>query len=164
MSIIELPFGFPGRILRSPMPFSDFDYGDNLFIQFQQQEIDVVVLLLTDDSCVTRSGRNLRQLYQDHGLEVIHLPIRDFGVPALQPLEEAIQATIERACQGKDIVIHCYAGLGRSGMFLACMARRVLGKSAEEAVSWVRTYVPGAIETAAQVDIIGEFQEGYIKC
>jgi protein tyrosine phosphatase domain-containing protein 1 len=79
-------------------------------------------------------------------------------------LEDAIQATINQACQGKHLVVHCYAGLGRTGMFLACLARQALGLQAEESIRWVRSYVPGAIETAAQVQVIQEFQEGYQRC
>src|SRR5512143_1868104 len=113
MSLLELPFGLPGRVFRSPMPFTAQDPGGTLFTQYQDQRVEVVVLLVEDEQSLSKSGRNLRSFYQDHGMEVIHLPIPDFQVPSMASLEKAIKATIDRAQVGKNIVIHCYAGYGR---------------------------------------------------
>ncbi len=160
MSLVEFPYGLPGRIFRSPMPFTAQDPGNTLFRQYQSEKIEVVVMLVDDEPALSNSGRDLRQFYQDHGMEVIHLPIPDFQVPAHEALEAAVQATIVRAHAGKNIVVHCYAGLGRTGMFLACLARRLHGMSADQAILWVRSILPGAIETLGQVRVIQEFERG----
>jgi protein-tyrosine phosphatase len=160
MSLVELPYGLPGCIFRSPMPFTAQDPGNTLFKRYQDQGIEVVVLLVEDEQSLSRSGRDLRHFYQDHGMEVIHLPVPDFGVPTFEALESAIQATIERARAGKNVVVHCYAGLGRTGMFLACLARRVHSMSANQAIHWVRSILPGAIETSGQIRIIQDFERG----
>jgi len=160
MSLLEFPFGFSGRIFRSPMPFTAYDPYELLFNQYQQQEVSVIVLLVDDGQCLARAGRNLRLLYQENGMEVIHLPIPDFGVPSLPALEQAVQVALERAQQGKNIVVHCYAGLGRTGMFLACLARRAFGMTGEQAVEWVRSHLSPAIETPGQIRVIHEFERG----
>jgi protein-tyrosine phosphatase len=156
-SLIELPFGLPGRVFRSPMPFRPGDENGQLFRQYQENQISVVVLLVQDDECLARTGRPLRLFYENNGMEVIHLPIPDYDVPTQQALSEAIEAAQERVRAGHNLAVHCYAGYGRTGMFLACMARRVLGMSAEEAIQWVRSYVPTAIEVPEQVKVVKEF-------
>jgi protein-tyrosine phosphatase len=82
MSLIELPFGLPGRVFRSPMPF----------------------------------GPN----------------------------------TIASAQAGHNIVVHCSAGIGRTGLFMAALAKQVLGLSGAEALQWIRSYIPHAVETPEQ--------------
>jgi protein-tyrosine phosphatase len=156
--LIELPFGLPGRIFRSPMPFRGGDAEGEVFRQYLELQISVVVLLVDDAECLARSGRHLRLFYESNGLEVIHLPIPDFDVPSQEELSTAIGKTLERAHAGKNIAVHCYAGYGRTGMYLACVARRVLGLSAEEAIHWVRSYVPTSIEVPEQVEVIKAFK------
>ena len=160
MTLVELPFELPGRIFRSPMPFSGYDFGQHLLTQYQQQSVGGVVLLVDDEHCLAGSGRDLRQLYGQNGRQVIYLPIPDFGVPAMPDLEKAVEDAVSMANRGTHLVVHCYAGLGRTGMFLACLARRVLGLSADEAIRWVRSYLPGAIETTSQLEVIRNFQGG----
>ena len=45
MSLIELPFGFPGRIFRSPMPFGPYDLHGEAYDRFCEEQIAVIVLL-----------------------------------------------------------------------------------------------------------------------
>jgi protein-tyrosine phosphatase len=111
-----------------------------------------------DAECLARSGRHLRQFYESNGLEVIHLPIPDFDVPTQEALSTAIETTLARLRDGKNIAVHCYAGYGRTGMFLACMARRVWGMPAMEAIEWVRSYIPAAVEVPEQVEVVKAFR------
>jgi hypothetical protein len=43
-------------------------------------------------------------------------------------------------------------------MFMACMARRLFAMPADQAILWVRSILPGAIETAEQVQLIEQFE------
>jgi protein-tyrosine phosphatase len=156
--LIELPLGLPGRVFRSPMPFRAGDTQGEVFRQYLEQQISVVVVLVDDAECLARSGRNLRQFYESNGLEVIHLPIPDFAVPTREALTAVVEAAQARASAGKNVAVHCNAGYGRTGMFLACMARRVLGLTANEAIEWVRSYVPSAIEVPEQVEVVYAFK------
>jgi protein-tyrosine phosphatase len=156
-SLIELPFGLPGRIYRGRMPFSAKDPQGEIFPRMQELGISVVVVLAGRDECLERAGRDLPAFYAENGLEVLHLPIPDFSVPPIPLLDEVIRAVILRAQAGRHIAVHCYAGYGRTGLFLACLARRVLGMSAEAAITWVREYVPGSIEVDEQIQIIKDF-------
>lgn len=155
--LIELPFGLAGRVFRSPMPFRPGDENGQLFYQYKNQHVSVVVLLVDEDESQARTGRNLRTFYGTNGLEVIYLPISDFNVPSLEALSSAVETAVRHARAGQNLVVHCYAGYGRTGMFLACMARRALGMSAGAAIEWVRSYVPTAIESPEQVEMVKKF-------
>ena len=156
MSLTELPFHLPGRIFRSPMPFSVYDPQGDSLLQFKQEKGSLIVLLAEEAECMERTGRNLKSLYLKEGFQMIHLPIPDFDVPSKEDLEEAIKKTVERAQAGQNIVIHCHAGLGRTGLFVAYLAKRVLGLSNEEAIYWTRKHIPNALETYEQIRFIIE--------
>lgn len=157
MPLTELPFGLPGRVFRSPMPFAFEAQPGETFRRYQEAQVSTVVLLAGDEECERRAGRNLRQFYTQQGLNVIHLPVPDFGAPDLAELEQSVQAALDAANRGENLAIHCYAGLGRTGMFAACMAKRQLGLSGEAAIRWVRTAVPGAVESTQQVRLVHDF-------
>ena len=150
MSVIELPFGLPGRIFRSPMPFGPYDLHGEVYDRWREEQMTVVVLLAAEDECLHKTGRNLRAWYLQEGLRVLYLPMPDFGVPAKDELARAVQHAIAYAQAGHNVVVHCSAGIGRTGLFLACVAKQVLGFSGEEALTWVRSYIPYAVETPAQ--------------
>lgn len=156
--LIELPFNLPGRIFRSPMPFGRYDPDAQVFEQYRQNGVQVVVLLAEREECLQKAGRDLPAFYAEHGLEVLHLSIPDFGVPAPDALNQTIETVIALAQAGKTIVAHCYAGFGRTGMFLACLARRVLGLTGEEAIQWVRSHVPTSIEMPEQIEVVMGFE------
>ena len=81
---------------------------------------------------------------------MLYLPIPDFRVPTRDDLEQAVQQTIAYAQAGHHVVIHCSAGIGRTGLFMAYLAKRCLGLSGTEALQWVRRFIPRAVETPEQ--------------
>jgi protein-tyrosine phosphatase len=114
-------------------------------------------VLAEDRECVQKTGRNLREYYTSQGMKVIHLPIPDFGVPTREALEQAVEAVHQDGLAGRHIAIHCHAGIGRTGMFAACLAKRIFGVSGEEAIQWVRKYVFEAVEAVEQRQLVLEF-------
>ena len=157
MVLTELPYNLPGRIYRSPMPFSAFDVTGKLWDAFKHNRVGGVVLLAGDDECLRKSGRDLRAFYLSEGLVVVYLPIPDFGVPSKPELERAVESALQHARAGVNLAIHCLAGVGRTGLFAASLAKRVLGLSGPEAVEWVRRYIPGAVEVREQYQMVMDF-------
>ena len=111
-------------------------------------------MLTSDQEAQRYSGHDLRSIYASEGFEVYQLPIDDFSVPKADQLEEAITAALDHLSQGESVTIHCHAGVGRTGMFLACLAKRGLEISSEEAVNWVREFIPGAVEVSEQEHLV----------
>lgn len=152
--LTELPLGLLGKVYRSPTPFGSFDPHGDVLQAFKRYQISAVVLLVDDDECRSRANCNLREHYLETGLKVIHLPIRDRHVTADPELQAALHTTIDYARSGHHIAIHYYAGIGRTGMFAACLARKVLRLTRDEAIRWIRRHVPRTIETRHQEQIV----------
>ena len=152
--LTELPFGFLGRVFRSPMPFGPYDLHGEVYDRFCEEQIAVIVMLASDEECLHKTGCNLRALYHKAGFEVLYLPIPDFGVPTTDDLEQTVQQTIAHAQAGHHIVIHCSAGIGRTGLFIAHLAKWYLGLSGAEALQWVRRFIPRAVETPEQQQLV----------
>ncbi len=90
------------------------------------------------------------------GLFSMHVPVPDMEAPTQQQLEQCLSA-IGRAHE-KDIgvCVHCGAGLGRTGVILACHFVRK-GLSPHNAIARVRRLRPGSIETDEQAVAVEEF-------
>jgi protein-tyrosine phosphatase len=155
----ELDFGTPGRIYRSPMPFGPYDTDGSLFQAYQKASISAVVLLAEAEECLRKTGRDLLAFYREQGLGVIHCPIPDYAIPKRQPFEQALLAVAERARLGQHTAVHCSAGIGRTGLFMACLAHHLLGLDGDAAIAWVRSYIPGAVESESQVQWVRQYAE-----
>ncbi|MCS6286389.1 MAG: tyrosine-protein phosphatase [Nitrospira sp.] len=150
----ELPFGQPGRILRSAMPFGKYDPEGVIYEAYRNHHVSVIVLLAEDHECKEKARRDLRALYTQDGFTVVHLPIVDFGIPNAQALRVALDATVSEAQEGRHLAIHCSAGIGRTGLFTAFLAKKLLHLTGEEAIEWVRRSIFGAVETPQQRDFV----------
>lgn len=152
--LTPLPFGLPGQIYRSPMPFGAFDPGRSLLRAYHRAEIDTVVMLTAPGEDLERAGRDLKDVYTQEGMQVIHFPIVDFDVPAdSRAMSHAIDQVIALAQEGSNVAVHCFAGQGRTGMFVALLARRILNLGGPEAIAWTRNHFP-AIETEEQAQVV----------
>jgi protein-tyrosine phosphatase len=84
-------------------------------------------------------------------LAEVALPIDDFGVPDPAALRKAVAAALAqlRAHPERPMHVGCRAGIGRTGLFLACLARAAGVEG--DALDYVREhYLPHAAETPAQ--------------
>lgn len=157
--LTKLPFGLAGTIYRSPLPFSPiYDPQAKLVEAYKEVGIGVVVMLTPNDDVIRMTNVDLMARYQKLGLRVIYAPIEDFGTPEKGDLQLPIAQTLAAAHAGEHIVIHCHAGVGRTGLFVACLARVILALSAEDAVDWVRQSIPHAVENEAQMTFIRDFE------
>lgn len=85
----------------------------------------------------------------------IDLPTRDYSVPDARLARKALLQTIKRLAKGESIYAGCWAGVGRTGLFLALLAKSA---GVEDPVGYVRsTYHAHAVETAEQKKYVEDF-------
>lgn len=81
----------------------------------------------------------------------VALPTPDFGLPEPDALRDAVAAVLAQLATEPERPVHvgCRAGVGRTGLFLACLARAAGVEG--DALDYVRAhYLPHAAETEAQ--------------
>lgn len=79
-------------------------------------------------------------------MEFLHLPMRDHGIPDQSTLDQAAKMVKTRIDEGKNVLVHCLAGEGRTGCVLAAyliLTRRIGG---DEAMTTLRDIKPSFVE------------------
>lgn len=81
----------------------------------------------------------------------VALPTPDFGLPEAEALRRAVGVVLAQleADPARPVHVGCRAGVGRTGLFMACLARAAGVEG--DALDYVRRhYLPHAAETEAQ--------------
>ncbi len=131
--------------------------------ELKKENIDVVIPLITHDEMDDYDVPNLIKLYRKNKIEVRELPILDQKVPSIKQVKELMQYMDTKFAEGKNILIHCVGGLGRSGLIAACYLKH-LGYTSEEAIHLVRRVrTSRAIETREQEKFVHAFPQRKTK-
>lgn len=95
---------------------------------------------------------------EPYGIQSLHFPIVDMSVPSFSEAEEACGQISGLIDEAQPVVLHCKAGLGRTGLMLACVLV-YRGECAMKAIERVRLVNPYYIQTEEQFDFVGRFAE-----
>lgn len=86
----------------------------------RSQGFDVLVCALTDAEQTMLGLDTEAEAAREAGLEFLHLPIDDFGVPGCALVPAIMQLALRFTC-GAHLVVHCRGGIGRSGLLAAAI-------------------------------------------
>ena len=89
----------------------------------------------------------------------LHIHSNDMGVPEFDDLTRAVDFVHERITNNEPVMVHCLAGLGRTGTILACYLIKYQKLSADDSIQKVRNSRPGSIQSFPQEEIIFQFEK-----
>lgn len=91
----------------------------------------------------------------------------DMGVPPLPKMVNIVQVMHHVThTEGRKVAVHCHAGLGRTGLAIACYLVFSEGTEPAAAVAQVRAGRPGALQTSDQVKFVYVFERwlAHLRC
>ena len=85
----------------------------------------------------------------------INLPIADYATPTVAAATLALNQCAERLALGEVLFVGCFGGFGRTGLFLALMAK---ASGEADPVGFIRSvYDKSAVETLEQRNFVDAF-------
>jgi protein-tyrosine phosphatase len=112
---------WPGRLAMASRPRGG-DWLDDEINSWQQAGINAVLSLLSPDEEKELDLRGEPRAVKARGLDFLSFPIEDRQVPnsetEMASMLERLNADLS---SGKNVVVHCRQGIGRSGLVAACL-------------------------------------------
>jgi atypical dual specificity phosphatase len=100
-------------------------------------------------SIVTMTENSLPESWIKN-VKYLHVPTEDFSAPDMKQIDEAVEFIQNRLKNNEPVMVHCAAGIGRTGTILACYLVKYQKLSAKDAIQKVRKERPGSIQSESQ--------------
>lgn len=123
-----------------------------------QKHLNISVIVNLCESSNAYYARNLC-----NEMHVVYYPIVDYGIPKMDTFVELINTLLQEYNSGKNILVHCAGGRGRSSIVTACLYMRITSCAPDAALEHLkRTRGYGCPETQEQIDFITSYFEKII--
>jgi hypothetical protein len=154
----RLGFGpAPGRWRHGPPPEPERMLVEDLACLRDRCGECVLVTLLEEDEMSTIGLGGLLDRARHAGLESLWFPIRDATAPSdFGEARRLVGRILQHLAAGRTVVIHCHAGIGRSGTVAACCLVAA-GQDPRRAIELVREARFGAATAPGQEKFVYEF-------
>lgn len=158
MTLRALPISdlAPGTLWLGSMP-GRFERWADFLVEARQRDLAMVVCLAPGEEVASVSPAYWRAIAEGSlDFRYLNLPVQNFGVPRdLAAFRAGIEQIAASLQAGDSVMLHCAAGIGRTGTAAACLLKR-LGLSREEALQRVRDAGSNP-ENAAQSGLVDRF-------
>ncbi|XP_070591867.1 protein tyrosine phosphatase domain-containing protein 1 isoform X2 [Erythrolamprus reginae] len=154
------------NILAMSRPSTDLIGRYNIIEQFQRCDIKTVINLQRPGehaSCGNpleqESGFTyLPEAFMEAGIYFYNFGWKDYGVASLTTILDMVKVMTFALQEGR-VAIHCHAGLGRTGVLIACYLVFATRMTADQAILFVRAKRPNSIQTRGQLLCVREFSQ-----
>jgi atypical dual specificity phosphatase len=113
-----------------------------------------MILSLTDESIDSPYAEKI-------GIRVYRLPMVNMEAANPEALDHAVDLMVESG--DRKVLVHCLAGMGRTGMVLAAYMIREKGMSADEALREVKRLRPGSLKRRVQNKAMRDYEAYLLK-
>ena len=119
---VEQPFD--GRLAVSSRP-EGWELLDETAQGWRDAGIDVIVSMLEREEAEALGLEQQQSVCRSVGLEYINCPVPDHGTPqSVDALQDAVDRALAHLARGHRVAAHCFAGIGRSPLFVASVIVR----------------------------------------
>lgn len=123
---------------------------------------DIEILVQNGVKCLVSLQKPqgaIEKICLDFAMEWIYFPVNDYSIPENKSsFDRLISDIITKLDNNKPVCVHCYAGIGRTGLVLSCVVGKYFELDAKKAVDAVRKVRP-AIDTEEQESFVFNFLE-----
>jgi atypical dual specificity phosphatase len=148
-----------GRITKKPTNFSWFINNKLAGSGMPTSHAEIEWVIKTGvKSVVTMTEEPLPESWIKN-IKYLHVPTEDLSAPDMDKINDTVDYIHERIQNNEPTMVHCAAGIGRTGTILACYLIKYHKLSTKEAISRVRKERPGSVQSESQEIAIGLYHK-----